>query len=84
MDRYTVPDGEPAHDCPYCDRPFGDRQLLALHLGVDHGDRIDDGERADFEDAYGEESDALRQHRIVAIGLLSVLYFGLLIVYALV
>lgn len=83
-DHYHVPSAETAHDCPYCDRPFPDRRLLILHLGVDHGDHIDDDELADFEDAYDEEGDELRRYRIAAVGLLVLLYFGLLIIYAVV
>jgi hypothetical protein len=83
-DQYHRPADETAHECPYCERPFSDEQLLALHLGVDHGDSIDDDERAAFEAAHDDESDALRRHRIAAIGLLVLLYFGLLIIYAVV
>jgi hypothetical protein len=43
-----------------------------------------DEQREAFEVARGAEDDALRQYRIAAVGVLVLLYFGLLIVYALV
>jgi hypothetical protein len=84
MDRYDIPDGETSADCPYCGRPFVEEQLRDLHLGVDHPERLDDEQRDAYEAAAESEDDALRRHTIAAIGLLVVLYFGLLIVFALV
>ena len=84
MDRYDIPDGETSADCPYCGRPFAEERLLELHLGVDHSDSLDGEERDAYEAAAESEDDALRRHTIAAIGLLVLLYFGLLIVFALV
>lgn len=81
--RYDVPTDATVHRCEYCDRPFADEKLLALHRGFEHHDRIGDDELTAFESAYGSETDELRHYQILAIGTLVVLYFGLLIVYAL-
>jgi len=83
-EEYDVPEDGDVQECRYCGRPLPGEQLLALHHGVDHPDRLTDEERAAFEDAYEDESDDLRQFRIAALGLLVLLYFGLLILYALV
>ncbi|PSP82239.1 DNA-binding protein [Halobacteriales archaeon QS_1_68_17] len=81
-DGYAVPDGESPVACRYCGRPFGDDQLLALHRGLEHGDRLGDDERAAFEDALASERDQLRRFRLKALAALVALYFGLLIAYA--
>jgi hypothetical protein len=80
---YDVPADAPVHRCRYCDRPFADEELLALHRGLDHPERIDAEEQAAFEAAYEAESDPLRRYRIAAVGVLVMLYFGLLIAFAL-
>lgn len=80
---YDVPSGEPAYECPYCGRPFPEERLLALHRGLDHLDRLDDEERDAFESAYAAETEPLKRYRIAAVGVLVVLYFGLLMAFAL-
>ena len=80
---YDVPPDAPVRQCPYCGRPFPDEELLALHRGLDHPDRIDAEERAAYEAAYRAEADPLRRYRIAAVGVLVVLYFGLLMAFAL-
>ncbi|ADB60072.1 hypothetical protein Htur_1180 [Haloterrigena turkmenica DSM 5511] len=75
---------EPATRCPYCDRPFRERRLEALHRGFDHPDRLSDRERAAFERAYLAERPAVRRYRLFALGALILGYFGLLFVYAIV
>lgn len=82
-DTYDVPPGEPVYECPYCSRPFPEERLLALHRGIDHPDRIDAEERATFESAYEAEADPLQRYRIAAVGVLVILYFGLLMAFAL-
>lgn len=80
----AVDDDEPhAGTCPYCDRPFARRRLLALHKGLDHYHRLDPDERREYEDAYEEESADIRLFRLKVIGALVVLYFGFLFIYLL-
>jgi hypothetical protein len=83
-DRYDVPADATVHQCTYCNRPFADEERLALHRGLDHSERIDDEEQAAFEEAYTRKNEAIRQYRIIAIGAIVLLYFGLLIIYALI
>ncbi len=78
----AVPDGESPVTCPYCERPFPDERLRTLHLGFDHHDRLDDGEREAFEAAYLEESAEIRRIRWQLVAVLIAVYFGLLFVYA--
>lgn len=84
MIEYDVPRDADVHRCQYCDRPFETADLLALHHGFDHPDAIDEDELAAFEAAYGEETDEIKHYRLVALGVLVLLYFGLLMTYALV
>ena len=79
---YDVPAGGQVHQCPYCARPFPDERRLRLHCGLDHPEQIDAEELAAFESAYEEEREELKRDRLVAVGVLVLLYFGLLIVYA--
>jgi len=80
---YDVPAAVTAHTCAYCGQPFASEDLLVLHRGQAHADAIGDDELADFEAAFEAESDELRLFRLKAVGALIVLYFGLLMVYAL-
>ena len=83
-DRYDVPADAEVHECPFCSRPFADAELLRLHEGLDHPDHLGDDERATFERVYDEETDDLRRYQLIAIGAIVLLYFGLLVVYALI
>lgn len=74
-------DASPA-DCPYCDRPLESERLLVLHKGLDHWERLGDGERERFREAYEDESQNLRTFRLKIVALLVVLYFGFLFVYS--
>jgi hypothetical protein len=87
------PDTEPAREstapadaprCSYCGTPFPDEELLALHRGLDHYDDLDDAERDAYEDAYLAENADLRSFRLRALAALVVLYFGFLMLYAVV
>ncbi|MFW6018720.1 MAG: DUF7410 domain-containing protein [Halapricum sp.] len=80
---YDIPPDAPIHECSYCGRPFSEERLLALHRGLDHFERVDEEERAAFESAYEAEAEPLRRYRIAAVGVLVVLYFGLLMAFAL-
>ena len=80
---YDIPADAPVYECAYCGRPFPEERLLALHRGIDHSKRIGDEERAAFKSAYEGEGGPLRRYRIAAVGVLVVLYFGLLMAFAL-
>ncbi|WP_408958330.1 hypothetical protein [Natrinema sp. 74] len=68
--------------CPYCERPFRRDRAETLHRGLAHVDRLSDRERAAFERAVREERVEIRRFRLYALGVLVLLYFGLLIIAA--
>jgi hypothetical protein len=78
----VVPPGAEVHECAYCGRPFADAAYLALHRGLAHTRTITDAEWAAYEAARDAEDDEIRRYRIVALGLLVLVYFGFLFVYA--
>lgn len=71
-------------ECGYCGRPFADEDLLALHRGHAHPDRLSEEEQAAFEAAYETETGEMRRFQLKAAGVVILLYFLLLMVYALV
>lgn len=77
-----VPEGAHAVRCSYCGRPFAAERLLALHRGLAHETALSDTEREAFVEATEAERADIRRFRIVALGVLVVLYFGLLFGYA--
>ena len=77
-----VPTDGVVHRCPYCDRPFAEESYLDLHRGLAHADRVSEAERDAFEAAYEEEQSDLGRFRLVALGLLVLLYFGFLFTFA--
>jgi hypothetical protein len=77
-----VPPGAPVHECEYCGRPFATASYLALHRGIEHRRAVTDAEWAAYEDALDEEDDDVRRFRIVALGMLVLVYFGFLFAYA--
>lgn len=81
---FDVPaDADPAR-CPDCGRPYAREALLALHRGQVHGEALDATGRADYERAQSEETERLGLFRLKALLALIALYFGLLLIYALV
>lgn len=80
---YETPD-EDAVVCPYCDCPFADDRLRALHYGHVHNDELTDEHRRAFEEAYEAEQQEIRVFRLKALGGVVLLYFGFLMVYAVV
>lgn len=70
--------------CSRCGRPFADDTLLALHRGHVHADDLSDAEAAAFEAAYDDEQAQIRAFRLKALGTLILLYFGFLMLYAVV
>lgn len=83
-DDYDVPEGAEVHECRYCGRPFAREEWLALHRGLDHPAQLDDEEVAAFRAAHDEEESALGSFRLRALGALVLVYFCLLMIYALV
>lgn len=81
---YDVPENESAYECRYCGRPFAREEWLALHRGLDHPAQLDDAEVAAFRAAHADEEDELGHFRLRALGALVLIYFCLLMVYALV
>lgn len=81
---FAVPDDGEAVRCRHCGAPFADDELLALHRGLDHPGDLSADERAAFETAYDAEQEEIRRFRLLALGVLVLLYFGLLMTYAVV
>ncbi|QGN06917.1 C2H2-type zinc finger protein [Halorhabdus sp. CBA1104] len=81
---FDVPEDAEAHRCPECGRPFVREELLALHRGYEHPDALEETATAAFEEAYESENDQLAVFRLEALLALIVLYFLLLMTYALV
>jgi len=77
-----VPPDREAPRCERCGRPFAAAPALALHRGLAHGDDLDPAEREAYAAALDDERADLRRFRIVALGALVLLYFGLLFAYA--
>nr|WP_049988748.1 hypothetical protein [Natrinema salifodinae] len=77
-----VDGGEPPARCPYCGRPFRRQRYETLHRGLDHPARLADRERAAFERLAHEEYGDVRRFRLYALGLVILVYFGMLFVYA--
>jgi len=78
----TVPADETSVVCPYCGFELTDDKQLRLHLGLEHYAKLTDEEREAFKETYTQEETELNRFRIVALGGLVVLYFGFLVVYA--
>ncbi|NEU56650.1 C2H2-type zinc finger protein [Halorussus sp. MSC15.2] len=81
-DETEVPPGESPAECPYCGRPLESEELLVLHEGIDHWDRLDDDRREAFRETYQRENDDLRTFRLKLLGLLVLVYFVFLFVYS--
>lgn len=77
------PDGD-AVVCDRCGRPFASQRLLELHRGQAHAGDLTHEERAAFETAYDDEQEDIRRFRLKALGSLVVIYFGFLMIYAVV
>jgi len=77
-----VPDGETPQVCPYCGFELPADDQYRLHLGLNHYDQLDDSDQQAFREAYHHEEESLTRFRIIALGGLVVLYFGFLLIYA--
>ncbi|WP_440991193.1 DUF7410 domain-containing protein [Haloarchaeobius baliensis] len=79
-----VPPGVTAHRCPYCDRPFRRAEQRTLHVGLEHYDRMTDAEEDAFREVYESEEEELGLYRLKLVGGLVLVYFGMLLLYAVV
>lgn len=80
--RAEVPSDAEQHVCERCGRPFVRERYLVLHRGLDHPADLNESELDAFREAYEAEEADIRRFRIVALGTLVLLYFGLLFAYA--
>lgn len=83
----SADDGDDPHSttalrCPYCERTFVRGEYRDLHLGIEHATKLTDDQQSAYESALEDEEEALRLFRYKAIGLLVLVYFGFLILYA--
>lgn len=83
-EEYEIRPELPVYDCEYCGRPFAREEWLALHRGQAHPAELDDAEVEAFREAHTAEEAELRRFRLKALGTLIILYFGLLMIYAVV
>jgi len=83
-DDYDVPDDAEAYECGYCGRPFAREEWLDLHRGLEHPARLDETEVEAFRAAHDTEESELGSFRLRALGALVLIYFCLLMIYALV
>jgi hypothetical protein len=74
----------PAGECDYCGHPFPTTDRLVLHKGLEHPQELDADEEDAFLSARADEEDELRTLRLKALGALVLLYFGFLMLYAIV
>ncbi len=81
---YEVPQGDDPVRCDRCQRPFRHERYLALHRGLEHPEELTAAEEAAVATARSNESDELAKFRLKALGWVVILYFGLLMTYALV
>ncbi|WP_137283202.1 C2H2-type zinc finger protein [Halorussus salinisoli] len=77
-----VPPGESPAECQFCGRPLESDELLVLHEGLDHWERLGDDRREAFRETYERENDDLRTFRLKMLGLLVVVYFVFLFIYS--
>jgi len=72
----------PAEICEYCDQPFATTDRLVLHKGLKHVQVLTESEKEAFKIAQADEEDSLRILRLKALGMLVIVYFGFLLLYA--
>jgi hypothetical protein len=81
---YTIGKDQSPHVCEYCGRPFSQQEWLDLHRGLEHPNELSEEHISAFQTAYEAEEGELGRFRLRALGVLILLYFCLLMVYALV
>lgn len=74
-------DTEDATACPHCGRPFSRARYRVLHVGLEHYDRLTDGEREAFVSEYRSETAEIKRFRLKALAMLIALYFTFLYLY---
>lgn len=77
-----VPDEDEPQVCPYCGFALPAVDQYRLHLGLAHYGQLDEADQQAFRDAYQQEEESLTRFRIIALGGLVGLYFGFLLIYA--
>lgn len=82
--QFEVPTDATPHRCPHCSRPFVTERQRDLHVGLRHGDLAEEQEQTAAGRAVEVERDDLRRFRLKALGVLVILYFGLLFTYSIV
>jgi len=75
---------EACETCLYCGREFPNQNILAHHKGRAHADNLSEREQDSVRDALEQETTQLRMYQLQALILLILLYFGFLLVYAVV
>jgi hypothetical protein len=79
---YEIPPGATVAACPYCDARFPNATLRALHWERAHDDELTADERQAAATARDDETEGIRHFRLLALGALVLLYFGLVIAYS--
>lgn len=78
------PKETPVGVCDHCGQPFATTERLVLHKGLEHFQALTEQEQDAFIAARSEEADDLRMLRFKALGMLIIVYFGFLFLYAIV
>lgn len=79
---YDVPPDAPAHECPYCEAVLPERELLELHVGIEHEHDATDDELEAFEDTFEWESNQVFIYHLKVISLVVTIYFVFLFTYS--
>ena len=77
-----VPAGAEVYACERCGERFPRERQRDLHRGLAHAADLTPAEREAYADASADEGADLRRFRIVSLGLLVLIYFGFLFLYA--
>jgi len=77
-----VPDDAEPQICPYCGFALPTVDQYRLHLGLAHYEQLNEADQQAFREAYQQEEESLTRFRIIALGGLVGLYFGFLLIYA--
>ncbi|WP_248516791.1 hypothetical protein [Salinarchaeum laminariae] len=72
-----VPEGTEIYRCPYCEYPLQTERLWILHLGIEHNSKMDEAQRARYEDEHDEETHDLFTLHVKLTVVIILLYFGL-------
>lgn len=78
----AVPADAEVYTCERCGERFPRARHRDLHRGLVHGDDLTEAEREAYATASADEHADLRRFRLVSLGLLVLIYFGFLLLYA--